>query len=169
MENHIRRNQNYLIIIGTGTILFGIWSVIKTVMYLVMRRNEFSDLTEQLPEGNPQLSALIVTGIVLLILTINLLLRLYVGLSAQREGRGEKGNKRYVVLAGYLCFSHLFSLRAEVLSLMQNPKDIATVIASILMDATSFITLLELVHSVYRVRKLIRDYDLAELQRSLTE
>ena len=169
MEKHIRRNQNYLIIIGTGTILFGIWSVIKTVMYLVMRRNQFADLTQQLPEEHPRLAAFLVAYAVLLVLTIDLLLRLYVGLSAQREGRGEKGNKRYVLLAGYLCISHLFSLRVEVLNLMQNPDDIATVIVSILMDATSFITLLELVHSVYRVRKLIRDYDLAELQRSLTE
>lgn len=36
----MRRSQNTLIVVGTGTILFSVWTVVKTLGSLFMRREE---------------------------------------------------------------------------------------------------------------------------------
>ena len=42
MQTELRKHQHTLITYGTGTILFGLWSLAKSVVYLVIDRSENS-------------------------------------------------------------------------------------------------------------------------------
>ena len=39
MERELRRNQNVLVCVGTGVIMFGFWSVIKGIMTIFLQRD----------------------------------------------------------------------------------------------------------------------------------
>jgi hypothetical protein len=146
----LRRNQNYLILIGMGVILFGIWSLIKTVLFLALGSDmlaEYYNLMEKIG-----LTAFQGTAVMLLLVVAELCVRLYVGLYACREGFGEKQGNLYVAMAVCLTVVHAVTIVGSILTglrLYASPLEAAT---SLLMELISFITLLELINSVTKVR-----------------
>lgn len=160
MRRRLRRNQNYLVIIGTGVIVFGLWSVIKTLMLLVLGTQGVSGYFDSVSSsGMPmEMSYLLL----MLLLSADLLVRLYVGVSARAEGFGAKKGNVYVVFAVLLCLFHLAVIVMGVASRFRyydSPEDAAV---SFLMDLTSLVTLVELVNSIVKVRWLQRELTLSE-------
>lgn len=146
--------------IGTGVMVLGIWSVVKTLMYLLLGNQAVTGYFESTSiSGIPiEMSYLVL----MVLLFMDLLVRLYVGLSARAEGFGAQKGNVYVVFAVLLCLFHLAAIVTGIGSRFrsyQSPEDAAV---SFLMDLTSLITLIELVNSIFKVRWLKRELTLSE-------
>ncbi len=160
MRRRLRRNENYLVIIGTGVMAFGFWSVIQTVLLLLLSPQAVSEYFDTV--SGPDFSPNIGYVLLMVLTTLDLLVRLYVGLSARAEGFGAKKGNLYVVFAVLLCFFHLLALVTAVLNRFRNYLGFEDAVMSLLIDITSLVTLVELVNSIFKVRWLKRELHLSE-------
>ena len=162
MEKELRRQQSILSASGTAVALFGVWSVVKTILFAFLGpsnmnipKDTANPMEEALSKMNPadlEIFVLIVLGIALVVMVVDLALRLYVGFSARAEAKGKKKSVVYLV---FVVISLILSV-LSVISLLQttyvtSPLDS---IASIVVEATSAFSLISLFVASVRLRKL---------------
>lgn len=148
-ELHIRlrKNQSTLAVIGLGVIAFGVWSVIKSVLYAALNSG---DLLNSLTENTERVFFWLLMGIVL---AMDLSLRLHVGLSAIAEGKGRKKGRGYIVLAFLMALTS-FALFALGIVLLRGSEAPGAALVSLVVEATSCILLVEMAVSAIKVRRL---------------
>ena len=160
----IRKSQNTLIVVGSGIILFGVWSAVKMLSMLFLLRKEtvegilsITGPVEELPEA---VIFWVVVGIIIIIMAVILGIRLYMGMSAIAEGRGKRRSPLYILIALFIIISDIVFLitafftaeASQQLGALTRNQSISTMI----IDATSMIMLIEMVISALKVRKLKR-------------
>ena len=161
MENNselqisLRRNQNTLIVIGTGVIVFGVWSILKAALSAGLQmEGMFADADPSLDRGL-LLAAFWISFAV--ILSADLGLRLYVGLSAVKEGHGAKRRAGYIVLALLMALFSAAAFAISIYALGREAADSAgSLVVSVVVELTSGICLVEMALSAIRVRRLRR-------------
>ena len=133
-EITLRRNQDTLVIVGTGVIIFGIWSLLKTLFALLLNIGDLYEviLKEETPEGRVAIFI-----VVTLMLMIDLAFRVSVGLSAIAVARGEKS--RFIFVAGALILAFSSATTAAAVEL------------------TSLITLTQLINSAMAIRGIRKE------------
>ena len=95
----IRKYQNTLIVVGSGIILFGVWTVVKMMGSFFLLKDETvaalrgfgGAAMDDIPDEAVFYISLVA---VLVIMLVILAIRTYVGLSAISEGRGQKNADR---------------------------------------------------------------------------
>ena len=161
----IRKYQNTLIVVGTGIIFFGVWTVVKMLgSFFILKEETVAALRKTSRVGVDELSddALFYISLVavMIIMLVILAIRAYVGMSAISEGRGNKRHGPYLLLAvimiisGVISFIANFSRTAPETSMGAFSAD--TTISGIIIELTSVIMLTEMVVSAVRIRKLKR-------------
>ena len=159
----IRKYQNTLIVVGTGIILFGAWTVVKVLGSFFMLREETvaamrklsGEAIDELPDS---VVFYITLAVVLLIMLISLAVRSYVGLSAISEGRGRKRRRLYLPLAVIMIISGIMSFVTSFFvvngenALGALSQD--TTLSGLIIELTSIVMLTEMVVSAVRIRKL---------------
>lgn len=155
METELRRKQISLVTLGTGTILFGGWSVLRGLLYFWQGPTiDFGDYTD------PRM-ALTVKIVFFLIVALLMLadsgLRIYIGRAARAEGMRGKTSRLYLVLAAVLLATSLsgdvYSLYALFAGKLADQSRLELLV-SLLVDLTSSILLAELIVTARRIRKL---------------
>ena len=154
MEKELRRKQVTLVTLGTGVILFGVWSVVKSLLYY--RTNLFADLDTQVePELLPYMLATVV--IVALFVLADLGIRLKIGRRARAEGMGRRQKNGYLILAALIVLVNITGDLLGVYYIVKNgvPEQSGPdYVVSVLVDLSSTILLAELIITALRVRKL---------------
>ena len=154
MEKKLRRSQVTLVTLGTGVILFGVWSVVKSLLYF--RTNLFADLDTQVePELLPYMLATVV--IVALFVLADLGIRLKIGRRARAEGMGRRQKNGYLILAALIVLVNIIGDLLGVYYIVKNgvPEQSGLdYVVSVLVDLSSTVLLAELIVTVLRVRKL---------------
>ena len=148
-EIKMRRYQNLLTVSGLGVIVFGLWSVLKTILLLFFRKELLADVPDD------TLVRVILFSIIGLILLVDFLLRLFVGLSARDEGYGKKKGYAYIVFAIVIALGSLASL--VMVFFDSNVKSITELIVSVIVEATSLIVVIELLVAAFTVKKLKKE------------
>lgn len=165
MERELRRHQNTLVIIGSGVIMFGLWSVIKTIAFSILNREEVLQMVSggvALSETDQKVYLLIYYIFMAILLLIDLSFRVYVGRSARREGRGRKRKRdgvAYLVIAALIALFCVIGTVAdvmEILDLSSATDNILSLLVSVFIDVTSFITMVELIRAAVRSRQIKR-------------
>ena len=100
----IRRSQNTLIAVGTGTILFSVWTVVRTIgMAIILKAETINGIKQYTSNLNTHFSdnTVFVMFIVMMILVMSVILgfRVYVGMAAISEGRGIRRRSIYLLAA----------------------------------------------------------------------
>lgn len=143
--------QSDLASMGLGVIAFGVWSVIKTVLYVALDTEKYLGSFE----GN---MAMIVIFWALLggALAIDLALRLHIGRSAIAEGKGAKRKSGYIVLALLMA---AFSFTALIAGLFVQGfgAGIKNSAVTLIVELTSDVLLLGVGISAFRVKRLNRE------------
>ena len=93
----LRRDENTLMVVGSGVIIFGVWSVLKVLLLETTRLPEMmaeirlEDLGfEELGLGDLSwVVAAMAIVFILIGLLLDLSIRVFVGLSARAEGKGK--------------------------------------------------------------------------------
>ena len=154
MEKELRRKQVTLVTLGTGVILFGVWSVVKSLLYF--RTNLFADLdTQAEPELLPYMLATVV--IVALFVLADLGIRLKIGRRARAEGMGRRQKNGYLILAALIVLVNITGDLLGVYFIVKNgvPEQSGLdYVVSVLVDLSSTVLLAELIITALRVRKL---------------
>jgi hypothetical protein len=157
MEIELRRRRTTLSILGMGIICFGIWDVVKTLLYIWMG-DDIIDLPDIPPEYEA-LALVIAIVLVALVVLFDLWMRLYLGLSARAESFGEKKGSAYIVLAALLFAGNLLSLVMILLgrldARLENQSELDYCV-SLFVDCTSASMLGELLYNAIRIRVLER-------------
>jgi hypothetical protein len=148
-EAELRRHENNLVIIGTGVIAFGLWSVVRSVLFIVYQPELLT-----VPAGVPKTAFGVATYIIIaVVLFIDLYLRTRIGISARAEGHG-RDNRRYIGLAVFYVIMYAVGSAISVAAILYEPARSATDgIVSGIIDLTSLILLIQLIHSARYVRK----------------
>ena len=160
-ESELRRGQNTLFILGGGVITFGVWSIIKSIMYVAVDPLKYLQVGD-IPEEYRLIIMAFVYGIIVLIIGVDMGLRIYVGLSARAEARGKKKSRAYIVVAVLMAVANLLLFLGAFLLAVLNPGaysgNILDTLVSAIVDITAQITLIELIftaRNVQRLRKLL--------------
>lgn len=156
IQKELRRNRHTLAIVGTGVIVFGVWSVVKTILMLFLRVDDpLVDVADEIPDGMLPYVIFYIMFSVILLAVIGL--RLFIGLSARREASGKKEGWFYIVLAFLLA---ILSASTTAYSFLHPGEDSGAFndssVAAVLVDLTSIFTYVELVYTAVRVKKLKR-------------
>ena len=159
MTAELRRHRDTLATSGIAIIAFGAWDVVKAFATTVYGTTAPQDSAaqEELARLESIDSRIVVIGIVLLgvVFLSGLALRVYVGLSAWAEARGKRKGWGYVVAAGLMAATNALLLLIG-LSQATDVMSLSDAIASGLIDLTSLLALVDLVHSALVVKRLDR-------------
>ena len=137
-EITLRRNQDTLVIVGTGVIIFGIWSLLKTLFALLLNIGDLYEviLKEETPEGRVAIFI-----VVTLMLMIDLAFRVSVGLSAIAVARGKKSRFIFVAGALILAFSSATTVTAQIKGIVTGEEITLISHVAAAVELTSLITL----------------------------
>ncbi len=152
MERELRRRRNELYNLGTGVLAFGLWSVVKTLMYLLLTPPDLKAYTLS-PELRNHLALLLVCFILLTTLA-ELGIRAYIGLSARAEGLGKRRNMTYVVLAFCQVTASLFMSVFFLTQMESAERGRLDTIVSMAVDTSSTIILAEMAFTALKVKKI---------------
>ena len=162
-----RRTQDTLIIVGNGIIVFGLWTLIKTVGIFLMYRTELIRDIRALGELNStdysDSNIFIVMFITtLILLSFIILIRSYVGLSAISEGRGRQCSILYILITIIMIWLNSMSFiqltinlifgeegERAAYSLSEDPS-----LSSAIIELTSIIMMIHMTRAAIRIRRL---------------
>lgn len=156
-----RKNADNLIILGTGVIVFGFWSIVKIVAQFALN---ISFYDESLVDDMDPIGIIFVTVFVILFYAGDMAIRLIVGLGARAEGRDVQKRKKRRPRKTYLVFNVwliLFSIISVIIAVnVFITSDALTFnnMISLFMELSSLIILLELFISALYVRKYRREH-----------
>ena len=170
-NSEIRKHKDTLIIVGKGVVAFGLWSIIKSIAYSFLEKDEFfkfmNEAVGEIEALEPEIGRLFVYAfsviffiIVYSLLSCDIVFRIYVAKSAGAEAFGTLKKKRntYLVIAGFMAFMSLLSILRVPFTIFkgefEEAEDIIDIIATTIVELTSFITLTELMVSAVKIRRL---------------
>ena len=148
METKIRRLQNNLVTIGTGIIVFSVWSIIKTVFSTTLFRAEMLE--------DPGEYDLVVIALTWIITLVDCLLHCFIGFSARAEGNGKRKSVFYLIVTGLVLCLYIPLVAAECTTLFHITESVLKFLFTLFIDITSVVMMAELFVSAVSIRVLKR-------------
>ena len=155
MEIELRRRRINLSTLGAGVVAFGVWNVLKTMLYIFTSPVNFVVVDDAGEYG--AVVSLIFYVLLGLLLALDLSLRLYIGLSARAEGRGRRKGSGYIIAAAVLfAMTAAYYVAAWVTHSNTRLENQAALdyYVSMFVDITAMIMLGDLLYTALRARKL---------------
>lgn len=151
MDAKLRKHRYKLIYSGYAVIAFGVWTIIRM---LLMKFFDPTGLEEIFGESDP-VSDELVFILIIVLLVADLVFRMYIGISAVNEGRGDRKAVIYVLLT---IIYTAFSLYSNALSLagLFGGKFSTTSLAIAVVDLTTSVALIEIIVSSISIRRLMK-------------
>lgn len=170
-QSKLRKYENLLAISGAGVIAFGLWSVVKAVIYLLvlspqqlvsnMAKEGLTDV-DMMGLSQTTASIIAICGVIIALL-IDLSLRFYVGRSAIIDGRRQKKKSVvYVIMAILLSMGLISSTITRFTSPQTGAAQtwdtvVSAADASIFIDLTSLLAFIEMIVAAIMVRRLRKE------------
>lgn len=147
MEAEKRRREINLITIGTGVILFGLWTVIKIALSNILIGIKIDGVMSD--------DLILLINIVLWVFVgIDFLARCYIGFSARTEGKGKHKSIFYLILTGLMIASYSAMIPLEFSAIFTSGDDVLNMIITIGIDITSIAFLVELMINSIGLRRI---------------
>lgn len=150
VEAKIRKLENNLVTIGTGIVILSLWTLFKTILYVIVYWSKVNSILSTLTP----LTAAFVLGLVFAAILIEFVLHSFIGLSARSEGEGKKIHPIYLIITGIILVLYSALILIEFLLLFKVEYFSLTSVVSIVIDATSLAFLIDMIFSSVRLRKL---------------
>lgn len=156
-----RRVSDILVSSGTGVIFFGLWSVVKTILQIILSQQSiasFANVEDVALDGTFDATTYVIISAILafVMLGIDLGLRLYAGLSARADGRGKKKSIAYIIVAFVLIALGVISVVSTIISVSYLEGTIIDKVVTLIVDITALLALVELVISGIRLKRIRR-------------
>lgn len=149
----IRRHQSILICSGLGVIAFGLWGIVKIIMMWYLDPTAFEELVgfASLTQEE-QIYLTVIYAVIAVLVAADLLIRVYIGRSAVKEGSGQKKRIFYVIWTAVYLFA---SVGGDIDTLMELPTEhmVESVTATVI-DLTSCFAMLQIIISSIALRRI---------------
>ena len=144
-----RRYANTIKLTADGTLLMGIWNLLKVVI------NTFSDMGEQMRNGEvPYLFAVFgVTLVMAVFFVIGISFRFIIWKGARKESADGKKRNAYIICAAALLAYGVYAFALFIQKAVSGSVE-ASEITKLVFDLTSFIILCELLYCAIKLRKV---------------
>ena len=153
MDANTRRLETNLSTLGTGTILFGLWDLIRTSLTVFVFNYEIIDM---IPKIYQAITYSIIGGLSL----IFFLVQLYIGMSARGESKGKRKTVIYLVLTVITISFHLLAIGIMIYEMVSGePSGLITLIITVVIELTAITCLVEMMVnsvSLRRIRKTMK-------------
>lgn len=148
-----RRNLNTLVVLGTGVMMFAVWGIIKLIAEILLGFQfiEPEDLEDLGTEG-----IVFVTAFVAIVLSIDVILRLYVGIRARREGHGKKVGVGHLIVSVLLIIESVFTTAFVIWTIVTQTEGMEDPFVALLMELSSLVITLEVFMASISVRRYRR-------------
>ena len=164
-KRELRRERSTLRSLALGIIAFGLWSVLKTVITLMMVPLETildSETITRITDSGLRFAVYVVMVLIALaIMSVDLIPRMYVARKARREGLGQNQGRAWIIWAVILLVFWIVLVIGEIAGLPGriNKPDGGTLdsIVSLAVDLTATVILGELCFTAFRVKKLAKE------------
>lgn len=123
LHNKLRKYESILVISGLGVVAFGLWSIVRAAIYYFLnplKPTDYiseADLAKIAADWEAQGIGFltdkvdtILTTMIFVLMVVDLLLRLYIGMSARAYGRGRRRRGFYVVFVWIMAFFMALSI-----------------------------------------------------------
>ena len=156
MQTELIKHRHTLAVVGMGAIAFGIWSLIKSILYFVLVEPIFKTISSNYDDlSNSKYEAWVLVAI-----TFDMLLRWKVGRKAMAVSRGEREpGVGFFILSSILLLMDMAELIMGALSIagiIPSDEDITDQISTLLVDFTSVVMLIEMIVAAVMIRKLTK-------------
>ena len=145
-----RRNSNTLTILGAGVSIFGFWGIIKLFTQIALGIHIFDASDE---EALGDIGMIIAMFFLVIIMAFDVLLRLFVGLRARRDGQGKKVGKSYLVFIVWLMIGSIGSIYIVIDSILQGSGAFFDNYVALFMELSSLGICLEVFIAAISVRR----------------
>ena len=165
MQTELIKHRHTLAVVGMGAIAFGIWSLIKSILYFVLVEplsNIINENLDSIIDSNFEALAALALSILIvgLFVLIDMLLRWKVGRKAMAVSRGEREpGVGFFILSSILLLMDMAELIMGALSIagiIPSDEDITDQISTLLVDFTSVVMLIEMLFAAIMIRKLVK-------------
>ena len=165
MQTELIKHRHTLAVVGLGAIAFGIWSLIKSILYFVLVEPIIKTISSNYDNlSNSKYEAWVLVAItfalVVLFVLIDMLLRWKVGRKAMAVSRGEREpGVGFFILSSILLLMDMAELIMGALSIagiIPSDEDITDQISTLLVDFTSVVMLIEMIVAAVMIRKLTK-------------
>lgn len=158
MEKELRKRENLLVDAGLGVILFAVWSVVRINLYLASSSFIVEEIYKEAKTVGIDGKFLLIFMIIIAagILVWQLVTRLYIGLSANADGKGKEKSWAYLVFAAILLLTDLQSYYKafHVDKILAGEGLELDLIPGLCLEAASLYVLMELLIAGVRVKIL---------------
>lgn len=138
-----RRLQDALYIAGGAVVAFGVWSLAKIGLFLKFADEEMLSWLLGLDKASLT-TAVYLTLLVIVLIDVGV--RVYIGMSARAEGRGEKKGPFYLVVAAVVATANASSLAAIALSATPGLSPLSMLVP-VAIEATAIAALVLVIYS----------------------
>lgn len=153
MEKELRKQQNILGISGLAVIAFGLWSLLKMIVFAIATPGGFSEVigigTVE-TDGELGLSVYVIAAVIALL--VDFAVRFLIGFSARAESKGKKKSIFYLLAAGFLVLLSVMSIITTFTTLFVS--SLLGGVVAIIVELTSLFAYLEVIISSVKCRKL---------------
>ncbi len=150
MEVQKRKLEINLKTIGTGVILFGVWTFVKFAVNFMLFGSE---LDEAIGE-KARLAFIIVAWIGA---SLDALSHLYIGMSAKAEGGGKRKGRFFLGLTAVITVLYALVLPVDVAAIFLQQESLTALIVTFIIDATATVFLAEVFLYTVKLRRLRKE------------
>ena len=165
MQTELIKHRHTLAVVGMGAIAFGIWSLVKSILYFVLVEpiggiisSNYDSIIDSRGEALAVYAVSI--AIVFLFVMIDMLFRWIVGRKAMAISKGEKEpGIGFFILSAILMLMDLTELVMGVLAIagvVSSGEDMFDRVSTLLVDFTSVVMLIEMIFAAVMIRKLTK-------------
>lgn len=157
-QSALRHYRDLLRSSGTGVLMFAVWSLVRTVMTMIISRKEGIDALLSSETGgiiDVSVVPLVIISFIVLV-AIELGIRLFVGLSARAEGNGKKKNMVYIIVACIMIPIYIVGIVFGIISATGGASGVLDTVISLCVETTSVLAYIELVISGIKVKRLTK-------------
>lgn len=156
MEEELRKVRSDLVLSGVGVMLFGVWAFVKMILYCLFAKSYVNRLLE-LGGAEAEMRTVVIL-VWLFFAFISMVLYLYIGFCAFREGRSGLLRRRgYRFLAVLELLMGVYALISNGVAFFDGRMDVIELLSEVLLGVGSIGALWSLVRSTGRLRKLTKE------------
>jgi len=154
MDATIRRLQNNLITLGTGSVAFGLWMLIKFSLICMLQRSDYYQAIEGFTKEQSEIAFVITAMTFAVVFFIHFLI---IGISARALGRGRKNGVFYLIVAFITVAYYLAIIISEIFLIISSGHNILSQSVNIVIDISAVIILFEIIVYSIRLKSLLKN------------
>ena len=150
----LRRLRTRLVTLGGAIIALSLWTMAKTLIIVQQYPDELQAVMQLMGVSSSML-----IPITMAVAAVGTALECYVGHAARVEGSGRPRTVVYLVIAVVVALFYALGVAGDFMLFATGGESVSDIIANVGIDFTGFMTVLMLVVTAIRVRRLARQVE----------